>query len=386
MADVDLIRHHARTRTDRHIAQLRQLVEHETPPADTTALTTCADLLETWGTTILRRPAQRITIDGLPHLLWPAPHQQVLLLGHYDTVWPAGTIHDWPFTITGNIATGPGVCDMKAGIVHIFAALELLTDTSTIGVLLTCDEESGSPTSRTLIEQQARRSTAVLVTEPSTETGDLKIARKGGSAYQITIHGRAAHAGVEPHRGINAAIELAHQILAARELATGDTTVTPTILTAGTMSNVVPETATLNLDVRAWTPDELHRVDTHIRATQPHLPGATLTIAGGINRYPLPETVSRPLFDIAQTSAARLGLPPIHGAHANGASDANFTGGLGIPTLDGLGGVGGLPHARGEWVDLSRMPERIALLATMLDHLTTPQPTRTRHAHHRLPA
>ena len=288
--------------------------------------------------------------DGLPHLLWPADDQRVLLLGHYDTVWPEGTVRDWPFALTDGIATGPGVCDMKAGIVQMVTALSLLPDTSRVGVLLTCDEESGSPTSRPLIEQQARRSRAVLVGEPSTETGAVKVARKGGSMYEITIRGRAAHAGVEPHRGVNAAVELAHQVLAVRAFAAEGTSVTPTVLSAGSISNQVPESATFCVDVRAWTREELDRVDRLIHAMTPRLTDAALVVGGGINRYPLQEAVATPLLEIARRAGRELGLPPLEAAHAAGASDANFTGSLGVATLDGLGGVGGgvaRPHRVG---------------------------------------
>nr|WTA70856.1 M20/M25/M40 family metallo-hydrolase [Micromonospora sp. NBC_00855] len=357
------------------ISRLDELVTRESPPEAATELASCADLLEDWGNAALGRPAQRIILDGLPHLLWPAAEQQVLLLGHYDTVWPMGTVREWPFALTGSIATGPGVCDMKAGIVQMLTALELLPDTSRIGLLLTCDEESGSPASRPLIEQQARRSGAVLVGEPSTESGELKVARKGGSVYRVEVAGRAAHAGVEPHRGVNAGVELAHHILAVGALASGETSVTPTTLSAGTMTNVVPESAVLCVDVRAWTRDELHRVDQSIRALTPRLGGARLSIGGGINRYPMPAEVALPLLATARTVAAELGLPPLNGVPAPGASDANFTGALGVPTLDGLGGVGGCPHARGEYVDVSRMPERTALLAALMARiLATPGP------------
>ncbi|MCI4066632.1 M20/M25/M40 family metallo-hydrolase [Micromonospora sp. R77] len=371
MTDVTDMLRGAQVRATSMVDRLAELVTCESPPGAVDGLSACADLLDTWGSTAMGRPAQRVTVDGLPHLLWPAAQQQVLLLGHFDTVWPAGTIQQWPFSVRGTLATGPGVCDMKAGIVQMLTALTLLPDTSRVGLLLTCDEESGSPGSRALIEQQAARSGAVLVGEPSTEAGELKVARKGGSAYRLTVRGRAAHAGVEPHRGVNAGVEAAHQVLAVQRFAAGETTVTPTVLTAGTMSNVVPESAVLSIDVRAWTREELHRVDDLVRALRPHLAGSRLSVGGGINRYPLLEEVSAPLLRLAQDAAARLGLPPVRGAYASGASDANFTGALGVPTLDGLGGVGGLPHARGEWVDVSRMPERTALLAAMVGQLLT---------------
>lgn len=262
------------------ITRLRDLVALESPPEDPGRLTACADVLDRWGTAVLGRPAQRVMLDGLPHLLWPAADQRVLLLGHYDTVWPAGTHDGWPFALAGDRATGPGVADMKAGIVQMLTALELVGDTSRVGLLLTCDEETGSPASRPLIEEQAARSGAVLVGEPSTESGELKVARKGGSVYRITVHGRAAHAGVEPHRGINASVEAAFHVLAVREFAAEGTTVTPTMVTAGTMTNVVPEKAEFCVDVRAWTSAELDRVDGLIRGLSPRLPGARLTFEG----------------------------------------------------------------------------------------------------------
>lgn len=366
MITVDELWRESQERSAKMLVKLGELVSQESPPGSLPELTACADLLDGWGSAILGRPAQRVVLDGLPHLLWPAAQQDVLLLGHYDTVWPAGTVHDWPFAVSGSIATGPGVCDMKAGIVQMFAALELLPDTSRIGVLLTCDEETGSVSSRPLIEREALRSRAVLVCEPSTESGELKIARKGGSVYRITVQGRAAHAGVEPHRGVNATVELAHQVLGVRALAYGGTSVTPTVVSAGVMTNMVPEEALLCVDVRAWTREELERVDLMIRGLTPRLPEARLVVNGGINRYPLLAANALPLMELAQAAAKELGLPLVDGVSAPGASDANFTGALGVPTLDGLGGVGGLSHARGEYVDVSRLPERTALLAALM--------------------
>ncbi|WP_199757728.1 M20/M25/M40 family metallo-hydrolase [Micromonospora sp. Llam0] len=385
MADLDKLRRAAGDQATEMVRRLGTLVAAESPPGAVRLLHDCADLLDTWGSEVLGRPARRIVRDGLPHLLWPAVDQQVLLLGHYDTVWPAGTVTDWPFTVSGPIATGPGVCDMKGGIVQLLGALALLPDPSRVGLLLTCDEESGSPTSRPLIEQQAGRSGVVLVGEPSSEDGGLKVARKGGSVYRITVQGRAAHAGVEPHRGVNAAVELAHQVLAVRSLAADGTTVTPTVLHGGVMTNQVPESAEFSVDVRAWTRDELHRVDRMIRALPARLADATLDVDGGVNRYPLPESVSVPLLEVAQRVGRRMGLPPLVGVRAPGASDANFTGSMGIPTLDGLGVVGGGSHARSEWADLSQMSDRTALLAAMIidildDHRLSALSTARDHA------
>ncbi|MFJ6194772.1 M20 family metallopeptidase [Micromonospora sp. NPDC092111] len=356
------------------VDRLGTLVAAESAPGSLPHLDACADLLAGWGEEALGRPARRVVVDGLPHLLWPATHQRVLLLGHFDTVFPVGTIRSRPFTVRKDIATGPGVCDMKAGIVQMFTALRLLDDTSTVGVLLTCDEETGSVTSRPLIEREARRSGAVLVCEAATPDGQVKVARKGGSVYHLTVRGRAAHAGVEPQRGINATVEVAHQILTLRALGAADsagTSVTPTLLSAGTTTNTVPERASLAVDVRAWTTAELERVDRAIHALAPFLPEATLVVEGRINRHPMSPELARPLLELVQRIAGQLGIPAPAGAHAAGASDGNFTAAVGVPTLDGLGAVGGGAHAQDEYVDLDRMPERTALLAGLVDRLST---------------
>jgi glutamate carboxypeptidase len=369
------------------VDRLADLVAHESPPGSVPHLTACADLLARWGEQVLGRPARRIVRDGLPHLLWSVPDQAVLLLGHFDTVWPAGTLRDWPFTVGAGTATGPGVCDMKAGLVQMLTALSLLPDTSRVGLLLTSDEESGSVTSRDLIERVALRSGAVLVGEPSTPTGGLKVARKGGSVYRLVAHGRASHAGGEPHSGVNATVEVAHQVLALQVLAAAldGTSVTPTVLDGGTTTNTVPETASVCIDVRAWTREELERVDRMIRALVPSLPEARLVVEGGINRYPLTPAAAQPLFDLAQLAARDLGLPELEGAFAAGASDGNFTSALGVPTLDGLGAVGGRAHARDEYVDVDLMPQRAELLAGLVGRLlAAPRPARPPVARDRL--
>ncbi|MEU8329044.1 M20/M25/M40 family metallo-hydrolase [Micromonospora sp. NPDC048839] len=357
------------------VDRLSTLVACESAPGSLPHLESCADLLARWGEEALGRPAHRVVVDGLPHLLWPAVgRQRVLLLGHFDTVFPVGTIRSRPFTVRRDVATGPGVCDMKAGIVQMFTALRLIEDTSAVGVLLTCDEESGSGTSRHLIEREARRSGAVLVCEAATPDGNVKVARKGGSVYRLTVGGRAAHAGVEPQRGVNATVEVAHQVLTLGTLGAADsggTSVTPTLLSAGTTTNTVPEQASLAVDVRAWTRDELERVDHAIRGLVPFLPEATLAVHGGINRYPMSPELAQPLLELTQSIARQLGMAGLVGAYAAGASDGNFTAALGVPTLDGLGAVGGGAHAADEYVCLDRMAERTALLAGLVDRLST---------------
>lgn len=351
--------------------RLEVLVACESPTSDCEGLGGCADVLTPWGNAAVGRQAERITVEGHPHLLWTSPDPAVLLLGHFDTVWPLGTTNAWPFAIRGDAATGPGVFDMKTGIVQMLAAAELARDPSRISILLTSDEETGSQTSRELIEREAKRAGAVLVCEPSAEGGALKIARKGVARYQIHIQGQASHSGLNPELGVNAAVELAHQVLTLSSSTdpTSGTTVTPTILEAGTTINTVPESASIALDVRAWTREGLDSVCRNISALSPHLDGATLNVRGGVTRYPLEEAATISLLAVARASARDLGLPVPGGVRSGGGSDGNLTGALGIPTLDGLGAVGGHAHSREEWVDLSAVPDRVALLVTMIDRL-----------------
>ncbi|GIG55712.1 glutamate carboxypeptidase [Longispora fulva] len=353
------------------IKRLRELVECESPTEDRAALSLCADLLDGWFTSALGRPAQRVFTDGRQHLLWAADDPAVLLLGHYDTVWPVGTLADIPFTIDEGIARGPGVFDMKAGIVLILSAVEQLADRSRLSVLLTADEETGSVGSRTVIEEQARRSAAVLVCEPSADGGAAKIARKGVARYTITLTGRAAHAGLEPHLGVNASLEMAHQMLATAALAAPElgTTVTPTVSSSGTTVNTVPEAAVFEVDVRAWERGELDRVDAGLHALTPVLGGATVTVVGGPNRYPLEPKVATGLLAELHAAAESLGIAPPAGERSGGGSDANLTGALGVPTLCGLGAMGAHPHGRDEHVDVASLPQRAALLAELVRRL-----------------
>lgn len=353
------------------IERLRELVETESPSDDPAALARCADLLDGWFSPLLGAAAER-PVAALPHLLWAPPEPDVLVLGHFDTVWPLGTLAELPFILDeSGVARGPGVFDMKAGIVQLLTAFELTGDRGRIAVLLTCDEETGSATSRALIEAQAARVRAVLVCEPSADGGAVKIARKGTAAYRLAVTGKAAHAGLEPELGVNAGIELAHQILALGLIARPDlgTTVTPTVLAGGTTSNTVPASAYVMIDVRAWTRGELDRVDAALRAARPGLAGASLAVEGGINRYPLEAERATGLLAVTRDAARDLGLAPPEGVRSGGGSDGNFTAALGIPTLDGLGAVGAHPHARSEWADAAAMPDRAALLAAVIERL-----------------
>jgi glutamate carboxypeptidase len=301
----------------------------------------------------------------------------VLVLGHHDTVWPVGSLTTHPFTIEGDVLRGPGCFDMLTGLVMAFHALASLDDVDGVTLLVTGDEELGSPTSRDLIEEEARLASAALVLEASAEGGALKTERKGVSLYDVRLRGHAAHAGLEPERGVNATLELAHQALAVAAL--GDpalgTTVTPTSGRSGTTTNTVPAEASFAVDVRVRSVAEQTRVDAAMRALRPVLAGADVELLGGPNRPPLEQAMSAALFDRARRIAAEHGLPEPTGAAVGGASDGNFTAGVGTPTLDGLGAVGGGAHAEHEHVLLAPIAGRTALLGRLVaDLLLDPSP------------
>jgi glutamate carboxypeptidase len=277
-----------------------------------------------------------------------------------------------PLALADGVATGPGVFDMKAGLVQAAHAIALLDDPSAVELLVTCDEEVGSATSRELVEARARAAGAVLVLEPSAPGGALKTARKGNGTFEVVIRGRAAHAGLEPERGVSALVEAAVQVLHLTELGRADlgTTVTPTVLRAGTADNVVPAEAVLRVDARIVELDERDRVEAAMRALHPHLEGAEVDVRGGITRPPMPAAMSTELFARACRAAEALDLPPLEGVAVGGASDGNFTAAIGIPTLDGLGAVGGGAHADDEHVLVPTLPARTALLSTLVTDLT----------------
>ncbi|WP_258060945.1 M20/M25/M40 family metallo-hydrolase [Arthrobacter sp. 4R501] len=343
-----------------------------------------ADVVAALGTKLLGRAPQRINLHGVPHLSWKfedtavLPRHKVLLLCHHDTVWPLGSWGSGPVSrldmVDGEtVLRGPGSFDMKTGIIQGLYALRALQmrglGLAGVQLLVTGDEETGSRTSRALIEEAARECAAVLVLEASAGSGLLKSARKGVSIYELKVTGRAAHAGLEPEKGVNVVVELAHQVLQIGALADPDrdTTVTPTLMNAGTTTNTVAAAGTLSIDVRAWTGEEQARVDDALRSLAAVLPGARLELLGGINRVPLEESMSAPVLALAQSVAAELGLGLVGSVHVGGASDGNFTAGMGVPTLDGLGAVGGGAHAHDEHVIPARMPERTALIAGLVE-------------------
>ena len=230
----------------------------------------------------------------------------MLVLGHHDTVWPLGSLATHPWSVEGGVVRGPGCFDMKAGLAMAFHALADLDDRDGVTLLVTGDEEIGSPTSRALIEEEAREASAALVLEASADGGALKTARKGVSLYDVRVLGRAAHAGLEPERGVNATLELAHQALVVSALAepARGTTVTPTVMRAGTTTNTVPAEGSFAVDVRVRTLDEQERVDAAMRSLRTVVPGASLEITGGPNRPPLEAAASAALFERARLLAA----------------------------------------------------------------------------------
>lgn len=299
---------------------------------------------------------------------------QLLVLGHLDTVHPIGTLAKMPFRVSGGHAFGPGTFDMKGGLVQALFAIDALRQfglktRKRIVFFWDSDEEIGSHTSRRLIESEARRSDAVLVLEPSLgPRGDLKTERKGVGAAELIVHGRAAHAGINPAAGVNAVHEVALQI--ERLMKMNDPRkgimVQATVISGGSASNVVPAEARAEVDVRCSRLEDVAGVNRKLRRLRPILKGAKIEVRGGINRPPLERTAGvQKLFRHAQVIASEMGVR-LGESSTGGGSDGNFTAALGVPTLDGLGAVGDGAHALHEHVVIGKMAERAALLAGLL--------------------
>ncbi len=303
------------------------------------------------------------------------PRSQLLVLGHYDTVYASGTLAKMPFRTAAGRVYGPGAFDMKAGIVQALFALDAIQQvgaalTKKIVFLWTSDEEIGSESSRKLLEAEAKRGDAVFVLEPALGTkGLLKTARKGVGEAEIIAQGRASHAGLAPEKGVNAIHELALQIARVREWNDLPRGVSVNVgqVAGGTRPNVIPDHARAVLDLRALRVVDMRKIEKQLRGLRPVLPGARLTVRGGFNRAPLEREQSSELFQRAAVLAKRMGLT-IGEATAGGGSDGNLTAALGIPTLDGLGAVGDGAHSPAEYIVARAMPQRAALLASLLLH------------------
>ncbi|MDX2034537.1 MAG: M20 family metallopeptidase [Blastocatellia bacterium] len=375
----DLLAHYT-PRRDAILHFIRQLVERETTSREEAALNEIADFVA--GT--LRELGGRIELTPSPgygtHLrarfdFGHDPREpKALVIGHLDTVWPIGTLERMPFQVTPDErAHGPGIFDMKSGIAILIDALrtivtERLATRRPVTVLLTCDEEIGSKTSRGLVEEEARTAAAALVLEPPITGGVVKTGRKGIGTFTIRARGRAAHAGLDPEKGINAIVELAHQTLTLAALNDYEkgVTVSAGVVQGGVALNVVPALAEARFDVRFWTPEDGARVVEAIRGLTPALPGAELEILGGINRPPMPRSENNiALFEHAREIAAEIGFD-LRDAVVGGGSDGNFTAALGVPTLDGLGVDGAGAHADHEHILLADIPRRAAFLTRLL--------------------
>ena len=357
---------------------IRSLAACESPTHDKAAVDACGRELqaglERIGARVTRVP-QQAAGDHL-RAEWGDGARQVLLLGHFDTVWDVGQRRAMPIHEEGGRLHGPGVFDMKAGIVLGMLAVRALQASGAappvrVVMLLTTDEETGSATSRPLLEAEARGSAAVLVLEPSLPGGALKTARKGCGGYELVVHGVAAHAGIDPRAGASAVRELARQILRLETLQDLERGISLNVgvVSGGTRPNVVPDLATASIDVRVPAMADAARLDAAIRALRPELPGTRLEIRGGVERPPLERTPAvMALYEHARTVAAELGRALGEGS-TGGGSDGNFTAALGVPTLDGLGAVGDGAHALHEHVVVADLPWRAALVAGLIQRL-----------------
>lgn len=348
------------------LADLEALVSCESPSRDVERLTVHARLVAGLMVRLLGSAPELIDSPVGPHIHWKGGGEpKVLILGHHDTVHPVGTLARLPFAVADGKASGPGVFDMKAGIVQAIHAVAALEDKTHVEILFTADEEIGSHASRALLEERALACGAALVLEPSADGGALKIGRKGTGTLTLSIEGRASHAGLEPEKGINSLVELAvliPQIVAIANPELG-TTITPTLASSGTADNVVPALTTCAVDVRVAIPSEKPRVEAAFAALKVQHPEARLTISGQIGRPPMHESAAAELFAIAQQAAVASGIEHLDGVVVGGGSDGNFTAAVGVHTLDGLGAVGGGAHGDTEHVIVSTMPSRAALLA-----------------------
>lgn len=360
---------------------LREFVEIESPSRDKALVdafaTRVATEFENLGGTVELVP--QLEVGSVLRVTFaPSPRKKpVLLLGHLDTVYEQATLQRMPCRASAGKMYGPGVFDMKGGIVMMLLAIATLKDEygklpRPISVLLNPDEEIGSPASRKITERLAKKCAAVLVLEPSAgPKGACKTARKGVGDYRLRVTGISAHAGLDFQKGANAITELAHQLTKIADLTNlkRGTTLNPGIIRGGTRTNVVPDLAEAEFDIRVATRKEGERIDRLIRALKPLDKRCKLEITGGVNRNPFERTSEvAALYAKARTIAAELGFT-LEERAVGGGSDGNFTAGIGVPTLDGLGAVGDGAHALHEHVVLAEIPRRAALLARLIEEI-----------------
>ena len=354
------------------------LVAIESPTTDKTAVDRCGVELASRLEAIGGRVTRLARAERGNHLLaeFGCGTSQILLLGHFDTVWPVGQLERMPLARSNGRLHGPGVFDMKAGIAIAMLATRALLEggpslSHRIVMLWTTDEEIGSESSRAAIEEEAARSAAVLVLEPSLPGGALKTSRKGCGGYQLTVRGVAAHAGIEPQKGASAVQELAHQILAINALQDLSRGISVNVVqvSGGMRSNVIPDEARAVVDVRVPTAAAAAEVEAAFGALRPVDERTTIEARGGFDRPPLERSdqVAR-LYGEARDVARELGQELSEGG-TGGGSDGNFTAALGVPTLDGLGAVGDGAHALHEHVDIDSLADRAALVAGLITRI-----------------
>ena len=380
------IRKRARAMREEYLHDLQQIVDMDSPTGDKAAVDAVGRVVWGWleaaGGTVETFPQ-----DTRGHHLRATWHgatdaPRVVLIGHIDTVFPMGTATERPFTITGNRATGPGVSDMKSGVLAGIYALRILRDLGvslpTVQYVINTDEEVGSGTSRMLIEETARGADAVYVLEPGRAVGPgcVVTTRKGVGLYTLTVTGRAAHAGGEPWRGRSAILELAHKTIALHALTTpglragvtDGVSVNVGIVQGGSGRNVIAAEAVAQIDVRVPTTELAVETERAIREIVAHatVPDTHAALTGGLNRPPLEASPGQArLLHVAEEILGSYDLP-LEAIGTGGGSDGNFTGAIGTPTLDALGPMGGGAHSPEEYLDLTTLPERIAFVAALI--------------------
>ncbi|MGC2551890.1 MAG: M20 family metallopeptidase [Candidatus Sulfotelmatobacter sp.] len=368
-------------RLDSIVQTIHELVEIESPSDNKQAVDRIAKFLaakfEALGGRTQLHPSSEFGDSLQINFTSSSNRKPVLLLGHYDTVYPMGTLAKMPCTIVNGRLRGPGVLDMKSGIALILHAIEALREWHSglprpVTVFLVSDEEVGSRSSRKITEALARKSAGVLVLEPAAGLrGAVKTARKGVGEYTLRVKGIAAHAGLDPGKGHSAILELARQIAVIAKLNNlrQGVSVNAGVIEGGTRTNVIAAEASVRLDVRIKSAKQAAGIDRKLRSLKPFDKCCRLEMTGGINRLPMERTVGvAALYKKAREIAGEVGWN-LEEAAVGGGSDGNFTAGIGIPTLDGLGGVGDGAHAVHEFILISELPRRALLLAEMIERI-----------------
>ncbi len=354
---------------------LKQLVEIESPSHDKSAVDRVGELVADEALNCGADVEMISNTETGDHVVarWGSGDDGVLLLCHMDTVFPLGTLKSMPYREVDGKIYGPGTLDMKAGIVICLAAMAELQKTGGLNhrpvtLLCTSDEEIGSATSRKYIEEYARESALVLVFEAALLDGSLKTWRKGVGGFHVHVKGRAAHAGGDHEEGRNALEEMAHQIIAIQKLTdyTKQTTLNVGVMHGGTVSNVIPEEAFAEVDIRVMQPGEWERIEAEMKNLKTVLDGTTLKITGGLNRPPMPfDETMKNTFEKAKSIAARVGME-LKAGGTGGASDGNFVAASGIPVLDGMGAIGEGYHSEREYIFADSLEQRKNLLVALL--------------------